>query len=201
MAKSKVAAVVFDLGGVIVDHDNSVMHRRIAGRCRAGWTAAQVADATADSHWGTGRPLVELYRMLTGDAGYEGSWDTFTRDFACHLVINPAMLELVEALAARRRVLIFSNTNAIHWQSQIEASQGRLGVFERCLSFEMGCAKPSTEAFGMVADTLGLAPETLLFFDDVAANVEGARRAGFQAELFVDQAGLVGNLLARGLWG
>ena len=199
MAADEISALVFDLGGVIVDHDNSVMHRKIAGRCRAGWTADQIAEATADAHWGTGRPVVELYRTLTRDAGYDGSWDAFTQDFSCHLVLNPAMLALVEALASRRRVVIFSNTNAVHWQSQIEASAGRLGAFERCLSFEMGCAKPSLEAFRMVAETLGLAAETLLFFDDVAANVEGARRAGFQAERFVDQAALVHSLSARGI--
>jgi FMN phosphatase YigB (HAD superfamily) len=195
----EIAALVFDLGGVIVDHDNSVMHRRIAGRCRAGWTPAQVADATRDVHWGTGRPVVELYRLLERDAGYEGGWDVFAQDFSCHLVLNASMLALVEDLAAQRRVVIFSNTNAVHWQSQIEASGGRLGAFECCLSYKMGCAKPSIEAFAMVAETVGLAPETLLFFDDVAVNVEGARRAGFQAELFIDQATLVASLAARDL--
>ena len=45
MQQPGVRALVFDLGGVIVAHDNSVMHRRIAGRCASGYRAEDVARA------------------------------------------------------------------------------------------------------------------------------------------------------------
>jgi FMN phosphatase YigB (HAD superfamily) len=184
MTSRRIEALVFDLGGVIVDHDNAVMHRRLASSCRAGWSLAQIAVATGDSRWGTGRPVTELHEELTRDAGYEGDWDTFVDDWCCHLVLNPSMLAFVENLAARHRVMIFSNTNAQHWEFGVRASEGRLTAFDPVLSYEIGHAKPSPRSFEIVAERARARPSALLFFDDVAANVEGARRAGFQAEVF-----------------
>ncbi len=199
MSTRDIHALVFDLGGVIVDHDNTVMHRALAARCRAGWTAGQIAEVTADALWGAGRPVAQLHEALRRDAGYDGDRAEFTRDFCCHLSLNHSMLVLVERLAVRRRVMIFSNTNEAHWESQVAASAGRLGAFERHLSFEIGCLKPSPEAFAIVARRAGLAPGAMLFFDDVAANVEGALRAGFQAELFKGETRLRDRLIELGL--
>jgi HAD superfamily hydrolase (TIGR01509 family) len=109
------------------------------------------------------------------------------------------MLALVEQLAERRRVMIFSNTDAVHWAFNGRASDGRLHALDAHLSFELGLLKPSVEAFGKVAERAGIEPARSLFFDDVPANVEAARKAGFQAEVFVDEATLRRFLRARGI--
>jgi HAD superfamily hydrolase (TIGR01509 family) len=197
MNRLPVQALVFDLGGVIVAHDNAVMHRRLASRCH--WTAAKIAAATGDGRWATGRPVEELHAELIRDAGYEADWETFVDDWCCHLVLDPSMLAFVERLAARHRVMIFSNTNLEHWTYAVNASTGRLGAFESVLSYEIGHAKPSLRSFEIVAETAGLPPGALLFFDDVAANVDGARVAGFQAELFEGEGRLAALLAESGL--
>lgn len=132
----------------------------------------------------------ELHAELASEAGYDGDWDAFTADFCCHLVLDESMLTFVELLAVRHRVMIFSNTNEAHWQSQVRASGGRLGAFERHLSYEMGHAKPSLQSFQIVAETAFLPPHSMLFLDDVPANVEAARRAGLRAEVFESEASL-----------
>ncbi len=195
MSAQAIEALVFDLGGVIGAHDNTVMHRALAARCRAGSSPAQVAEATADARWGTDRPVRELHAELAVEAGYDGDWDAFTADFCCYLVLDESMLAFVELLAARHRVMIFSNTNEAHWQSQVRASGGRLGAFERHLSYEMEHAKPSPRSFQIVAETASLTPRSMLFFDDVPANVEAARRAGFRAEVFESEPSLRALLL------
>ena len=48
-------------------------------------------------------------------------------------------------------------------------------------SCEIGCRKPDAAAFAKVAGIVGAAPGRIGFFDDNAANVAGARAAGFQA--------------------
>jgi putative hydrolase of the HAD superfamily len=199
MQSPPVAALVFDLGGVIVAHDNDVMHRRLASRCRPDWTPERIAKATGDGRWATGRAIEDLHIQLIGEAGYRGDWQTFAADWCCHLVIDPAMLACIEALAAQHRVMIFSNTNAVHWEQVVSASGGRLGVFERYLSDELGLRKPDRAAFEKVAADAGLPPSSLLFFDDVEANVHGARAAGWQAEVFTNQTSLTRQLVDRGL--
>ncbi len=197
MPNLEARALVFDLGGVIVAHDNGVMHRRIAARCGESFNADDVRRLT-DRRWGTGAPIKGLHVELIAEGGYRGDWTTFVDDWCCHLVLDPSMLDYVEALAARHRVMIFSNTNKEHWDSQVRASGGRLARIEAHLSHELGAEKPNLDAYQMVAHRAGLPPETLLFFDDLPANVEGARRAGWQAEVFTGEAALRALLAERG---
>jgi putative hydrolase of the HAD superfamily len=97
--------------------------------------------------------------------------------------------------------MIFSNTNAVHWNFLVAASQGRIGAFETYLSHELGLQKPEPDSYALVAARAGLAPESLLFFDDLPANLEGARQAGFQAEVFTGQQDLQQDLAGRSLVG
>jgi HAD superfamily hydrolase (TIGR01509 family) len=53
-------------------------------------------------------------------------------------------------------------------------------------SHEEGVEKPDPKAYAIVCERLGVAPAQALFLDDVPANVEGARRSGLTAILFVD---------------
>ncbi len=197
---SDVDALVFDLGGVICAHDNQVLHERLASRCAPTVTADDVKAVVARPGWMTGaRPIADLHRTLRDEGGYDGSWETFEDDWCCHLAVDPSMLALVERLAERHRVMIFSNTDAVHWAFNGRASAGRIHAIEAHLSFEIGMLKPTVEAFSVVATRAGIEPARSLFFDDVPANVEAARRAGFEAEVFVDEATLRRSLRVRDL--
>jgi HAD superfamily hydrolase (TIGR01509 family) len=50
-------------------------------------------------------------------------------------------------------------------------------------SFHVGHRKPETQIFQATAQLIGHAPADLLFIDDLVANVEGARAAGYHAEI------------------
>ena len=99
----------------------------------------------------------------------------------------------------RHRVMIFSNTNQEHWDHAVAASDGRLGRIEAYLSHEIGDLKPAVSSYLAVAAKAGIAPARSLFIDDRADNVEGARRAGVQAEVFTSQAALAATLRGVGV--
>jgi putative hydrolase of the HAD superfamily len=48
----------------------------------------------------------------------------------------------------------------------------------------LGRAKPEPSYFTEVVDRLGVSVDDVLFLDDHPANVDGARQAGLNAELF-----------------
>lgn len=199
MPTSPFQALVFDLGGVVVEHDNQVLFTRLASRCRAGWAPDDAAALFRQSRWGTGTPIRLFHQQLADTAGYDASWDVFVEDWSCHLVINPSMLGVVERLARRNRVMIFSNTNQEHWEFVLRASGGLLADFEPYLSHEIGHEKPSLRSFEVVAEMAGIDPTRSVFFDDLPANVAGARQAGFQAEVFQGEAWLLSFLAERAL--
>ena len=193
-------ALVFDLGGVIVPHDNSVLKRRLAGRCSAPDALDWLSRAEDDERIGTGELAIpDLHRLVVDEIGYAGDWPTFKADWCCHLTLDHDMLDFVERLASANRVMLFSNTNREHWESQVVASDGRLSRLEAYLSHEIGAVKPHVAAFLLVAKRAAIDPARSLFIDDRMDHVEAARRAGYQAEQFTDQAALSELLRSRGV--
>jgi FMN phosphatase YigB (HAD superfamily) len=189
--RTPIDALVFDLGGVIVPHDNEVLHRRLVSRCAVDDPTERLRAAVHDARYGNGAlPVSALHQRLVEEVGYAADWPQFAQDWCCHLGLDEDMLALVEMLAEQRRVMIFSNTNQEHWDHAVAASNGRLGRIEAYLSHEIGDLKPAVSSYLTVAAKAGITPARSLFLDDRQDNVEGARKAGFQAEVFTDQASL-----------
>jgi FMN phosphatase YigB (HAD superfamily) len=197
MTDQHLDALIFDLGGVIVAHDNAFMVERLASRSRAA--PREVSRLIRRKDWGSGLPIRDLHGELADELGYGADWDVFAADWCCHFSVDRAMLALVQRLAETNRVMLFSNTNQVHWDFLVAETDGALARLEAYLSHELRCSKPSPEAFRMVAERAGIDPARAIFFDDLQENVDGARRAGFQAEVFTGQPALSALLAAKGV--
>jgi putative hydrolase of the HAD superfamily len=76
----------------------------------------------------------------------------------------------------------FSNTNAAHVAHFSKTYADVLGHFrELYLSSTIGLRKPDKAAYEHVVNAIGVPATRILFFDDSAENVEGARACGLQA--------------------
>ncbi|WP_333734143.1 HAD family hydrolase [Streptomyces sp. IBSBF 3010] len=64
-------------------------------------------------------------------------------------------------------------------------------------SHEIGVEKPDPRAFQAVCTGLEVRPESCLFIDDLAVNVEAARATGMQAHLFQDNARTIARIAAH----
>ncbi len=192
--------MVFDLGGVIVAHDNAMLYARLATRCAVRCSPDQINAAINRTEWGSGvAPISDLHAQLQRDFSYRGSWEVFVEDWSSHFTLDQSMLALVRQLKISNRVMLFSNTNREHWEFLVNCSAGALGSMENYLSYQIGLSKPSVDAFRCVAARAEIDPSRCILFDDLAENVEGARLAGFQAEVFQDEAWLRHYLKAAGL--
>jgi len=61
-------------------------------------------------------------------------------------------------------------------------------IFDRLFySCELGCSKPDPRYFTNILRSLNLAPQAVLFVDDVEANVAAAGSVGIRAELFAPE--------------
>jgi FMN phosphatase YigB (HAD superfamily) len=193
-------ALIFDVGGVFVPHDNDMLYARLASRCTAQDAEARIRGQSGKTGVGSGMISVQdLHRRLADELGYAGGWETFADDWCCHLGLDHAMLDLIERLAETQRVALFSNTTDVHWTRVDNLSGGRVMRLEQYLSHLIGAEKPDLQAFRIVAEQGGFEPARCLFFDDVQKNVDGARAAGFQAELFTGQIALETLLRDRGV--
>lgn len=130
----------------------------------------------------------EFSRRLRGLHGAEFTQEELEERF-CAIFPGEVegMVELLGELAAEGPVYCLSNTNEIHLEWLRERRPELLRPFTRVFaSHEVRARKPYPGIYRGVADSLGVSPAHLVFFDDLAANVEGARRAGLEAHLFLE---------------
>jgi putative hydrolase of the HAD superfamily len=201
--KGNVEALLFDLGRVVIDIDTTRAHARwaeLAGR-PGHFNGADVAQITAGEAFRRHEQgeisdvafFAELRRGLqldlTDDQLAEG-WNA---------ILVGEMFGIRELLArakGRLPIYAFSNTNRVHQAHFLSQFADLLSPFRKIyVSHEIGARKPDAGAFKAVVADMGMAPQRILFFDDGAENVAGARSCGLQV-VHVATAGDVERALA-----
>ena len=193
--------VVFDYGDVISLEPSAA--DRAALTARAGVDAADPAFWQA--YWAHREPLdqgtasiAEYWAAIAGDLGT--SWspidvhELWALDHRGWLSVNPGTLAVLHALAdGGTRLALLSNAAADYTGWLRHGSFGAL--FERVfVSGELKLVKPGAPIYEHVIAELGIEPAQLLFVDNRAENVEGARAVGGDGHVFTDAAGLEGWL-------
>ena len=117
--------------------------------------------------------------------------------------VLPQMASLVGHLyAAGHKLGLLSNTNACHWQF-VQQQYGciRTMFHVRLASFEARSLKPQPQIYLEAARRAGVSPADVFFTDDRQENVDGAKKAGFDAVLFTTAPNLARELMRRGIGG
>ena len=188
--------LLFDLGGVLVDFSGIrdlpplLRKSRSETELREEWLlcpvvrAFEVAELSADEF---SQRFVREWDLLVSPEVFLSEFRSWTRGF------YPGARELLGGLASRNQLACLSNSNEAHWERNGE----ELGIFE---PFEMalsshilGFHKPDPEIYVATLKKLEAEPGQVVFFDDIAANVEAAQRLGIVAH----QVSGIGELRAR----
>lgn len=93
----------------------------------------------------------------------------------------PGFNELMAELNGDYQTASLSNTNELHWNNLCESLHIHRFFDHNFPSHELGCMKPDKASFCHVLDTLQVAPEETLFFDDTPVNIDAARALGIKA--------------------
>ena len=195
-------ALIFDLGKVLVHFDFQRSYRELELMCphKAADIPARLAPTGIVQRFETGQIdprdfVAELSGILEMDVNYEDFCRVFNGIFTDPLIPE----SLIEALAARYRLVLLSNTNAIHFE-MLRASYPVLRHFhELVLSYEVKAMKPQPEIYQAALDRAGCRPEECFYSDDIAEFVEAARRLGIDAEQFQSVEKLEKDLRKRGI--
>jgi putative hydrolase of the HAD superfamily len=200
MAASKPLALLFDLGGVILDIDFDRVLRAWQPVSRLSFEEMKRAfqfDAHYERHERGEIAGSEYFGHLASKLGLQADEAQIAAGW--NAVFVGEIVETTKIVQSMRTVLpchAFTNTNATHQAGYHSLFPGLQGSFERIFaSHEIGLRKPERRAFAHVAQAIGVAPASILFFDDSPANIDGALAAGMQA-VQVRGAGDVKNALA-----
>lgn len=98
---------------------------------------------------------------------------------------NQPMWEMVRKLhSAGHRLILFSNTNAIHCPWIFDAFPQFSLFHGSILSYEVGAIKPQLEIYQHAIDKYSLVPENTLYIDDLPANIATGQQLGFQTHTY-----------------
>jgi putative hydrolase of the HAD superfamily len=198
-----IKTVIFDLGKVLIPFDFARGYRAMEKFC--DYPAAEIPQRIAATdlvhRFETGlvepRDFVEqLSRMLDLRVTYEQFCEIWSSIFLPDTLIPESLLA---GIGARYRLLVLSNTNAIHFD-MVRQSYPMLRHFhDLVLSYEVKAMKPSPAIYREAIARAQCRPEECFYTDDIPAYVEGARREGIDAVQFESCAQLERDLAARGI--
>jgi putative hydrolase of the HAD superfamily len=113
---------------------------------------------------------------------------------------NTETCDLIPKLKGRYRLVLGSNTNAIHARRFLTQFSGVLAQFDSLvLSHEVGTRKPDAEFFQCCLRRANARADECVFIDDLAANIEGATAIGFHGIVYRPGDGLAEKLRSLGV--
>jgi FMN phosphatase YigB (HAD superfamily) len=179
-------ALLFDLGRVVIDIDFNRTLSCWAGHagCAPDAIVKRFVHDEAYKHHEIGRIDAEAYfASLRGSLGIDASNEQFLEGWNAIFVGEiPGISQHLARASQRLPLYAFSNTNAAHVEHFSAAYADVLGHFrEVFLSSSIGFRKPDAAAYDHVVKAIGVPADRIVFFDDSAENVEGARARGLTA--------------------
>jgi 2-haloacid dehalogenase len=203
MPTASPTAVVFDLGGVLIDWNPRYLYRKLFDDEAAMETfLADVVSPEWNGQQDSGRTWAEAVEVLSREhpeqrdliAAYWHRWQETLGD-----AIAPTVAILEELREAGVRLYALSNWSA----ETFPVARPRypfLDWFDGIvISGEEKVAKPDPLIFRHLLDRYGLDPATTVFIDDSEANVRAAAAEGMTSLRFVDAATLREDLRRLGL--
>jgi 2-haloacid dehalogenase len=203
VAPLRPTAVVFDLGGVLIEWDPRHLYRQLFDDPDEMESfLAEVTTAEWNAHQDAGRPWAEAIELLVAEHPERRDLiEAFHRRWPEMLTgeIPGTVDVLADLRAAGVRLIALSNWSAETFPVARERFDF-LAWFEGILiSGEVGVNKPDRRIFEHLIERFGIEPAAALFIDDSSANVDAATTLGFRAVQFTDAAALRAELVLSGL--
>ena len=187
----KIKAILLDLGGVLLNIDYHATSRAFMKLGGSGFDEiySQSKQISVFDHFETGKISPEEFREKLrhilkftqdlSDRDIDRAWNAMLLD------LPESKINALNKLKHQFPLYLLSNTNFIHVQA-FEKSIGETiglqsfkknfqGIYYSC---EIGMKKPEARAFTFVLGKNGISPDQLLFVDDSAQHIQGAKKLG-----------------------
>ena len=206
---AKIKNIIFDLGGVILDIDETIVYKELE---KMGINVSELARSkdfmdifskfdigvyTAPTFRKKIKALLGQEKMT--DQRFDAIWNSMLLD------IPRERIEAIEKVKKHYKIFLMSNSNVIHYDLYVRDLQLRFGYHEfdelfnkSYFSFAEHLEKPDPRFFELILDHEGLLPEETLFIDDTAENTKVAKSLGINT-YHIRRDELVRNLFENGV--
>ena len=172
----RIEVVAFDFGGVLVDVDLASLDlfARHFANSRAVFFAEDWHERLTVGACSAPDCIAAVAAALSADPkAVQEAWANVVS--ACD-----GAVALVQEVAQRRPVVVWSNTDPVHW-GKLRAIFPMLDTPHAAISCELGAAKPAPLFYSRALSRLRAAAPSVLFLDNLEENVRAAQALGIQA--------------------
>jgi HAD superfamily hydrolase (TIGR01509 family) len=178
-----ITHIFFDLGNVLVGLRSGEKLKALAQRsgqsveafCNKIWSHELAHDYERGRH-----TCDEYFGLLAEDLDLTHAQQELQEAFCDIFYSLPERVALARVLAKHYPLTLISNTCASHIQ-HLEATYDFFPLFKhRIYSHQAGCRKPHPDIYKKALKEAGAIPETSLFIDDLAENLETPRKSGWR---------------------
>ena len=206
---TKIKNIIFDLGGVVLDIDESIVYKELE---KMGISTTELAHSKEFidlmSKFDTGIYTAPTFRKKTKallgqekmtDQKFDSLWNAMLLD------IPRERIAALEQIRKHYKIFLMSNSNEIHYDLYVRDLQLRFGYHEfdelfnkSYFSFAEHLEKPDPRFFELILDHEHLLPEETLFIDDTAVNIKVAQSLGIRT-YHIGRDELVRSLFENGI--
>jgi putative hydrolase of the HAD superfamily len=178
-----ITHIFFDLGNVLVGLRSGEKLKALARRkgesveafCEKIWSHERAHDYERGSH-----TCDEYFALLAKDLDLAHAQQELQEAFCDIFYPLPERVDLARQLAKQYPLALISNTCASHIR-HLESTFDFFPLFNhRIYSHEVGCRKPHPDIYKKALKEAGAIPETSLFIDDLAENLETPAKSGWR---------------------
>jgi FMN phosphatase YigB (HAD superfamily) len=198
-----IKTVIFDLGKVLIPFDFKRGYQELEKVC--GYPAAEVRQRILDTglvhRFESGMVEPEDFvRQVSRALGLGISYDQFCEIWSSIFLPDPLIPEnMLEGISRKFRLLLLSNTNAIHFR-MLERTYPLFRHFHGyVLSYRVGAMKPAPAIYREAIAQAECSAEECFYTDDIEDYVTAAKLEGMDAVQFESCAQIQRELAARGI--
>jgi glucose-1-phosphatase len=200
-----IRTIVFDFGNVL----GYFSHRKAADQllrfAPSGVTAEQIIaflyqgdlETRFEKNEIASDSILELMRT---ELQLRGDNDALSHAYSDMFWPNEHACSLVPQLQGKYRLVLLSNTNDLHFRHFRRQFAPVLDRFDAIIaSHEVGLRKPDPRIFAHAQTLTGALADQCLFIDDVADNVESAKRCGWRGVVYRKDDDMRARLIEAGV--
>ncbi len=188
LMNQKDKAIIFDVGGVLLDYDRDILLNNISRMCNSQTPAEMVASLISQLELsrGVNTPRT-LYDELKDNHGLSISFKVLASYWNGGLSSRDWVSDLLTDLSTHTTLIILSDTNAMHWDHITDNILDLKPFSHVFVSHQSGMMKDSRAIFDLVIEKIDFEPAQLLFIDDTLSNTVHASDSGMATHHFSDK--------------
>ena len=193
-----IRAVMFDLGNVVVDVNESKLFKELAeksdknqGHIKRAWEKSKARKSFEKGQLSS----FEFYQKFCSDIGARINYDEF-KSIYCHIfTLNKNVEKLIHKLKDEGyKLVLISNTDALHFH-YLETHFKIVKQFdELALSYKLGVRKPNPRIYFKAIKMANESASDCAYFDDISEFVWTARLLRVKAFKFTGYDKMIKNL-------